>query len=182
MITPKPVIGPETQATRAWADGAAGEEAVGHALDRVAGIAVLHDRRVPRSKANIDHIAVAPSGIYVIDPKNYDGLVERRVAGGWLSRDERLVVNGRDRTRLVDGVLRQVEVVRDAIGPGGVPIYAVLVFVGPNWRRFFARPLSVRGVTIVWTAKLVELLEQPGPFADQIQQTAALIGSTLPPA
>ncbi|MEV4421445.1 NERD domain-containing protein, partial [Patulibacter sp. NPDC049589] len=32
-------------------------------------VVVLHDRRVPRTHANIDHIAIAPSGIWVIDTK-----------------------------------------------------------------------------------------------------------------
>lgn len=182
LMTPKPVVGAESQATRAWADGAAGEELLGQVLDRVTGVVVLHDRRVPHTKANIDHVAVASSGIYVIDAKNYDGLVERRVAGGWFNRDERLFVNGRDRTRLVDGVVRQAEVVRSAIGPSDVPIYSVLCFVGPTWRRFFARPLSVRGVPVLWAAKVVELLEQRGDFANRVDATAALIATKLPPA
>jgi Nuclease-related domain. len=32
---------------------------------------VVHDRRIPRSRANIDHIVIAPRGIYVIDTKHY---------------------------------------------------------------------------------------------------------------
>ena len=36
-------------------------------------IAVLHDRRIPGSKANIDHIAITAAGIWVIDAKRYKG-------------------------------------------------------------------------------------------------------------
>jgi len=40
---------------------------------------ILHDRRIPGSRANIDHIVVAPSGVWIIDAKRYsDQLVQRR--------------------------------------------------------------------------------------------------------
>jgi hypothetical protein len=34
-------------------------------------VAVLHDRRIPGSRANIDHIAIAATGVWVIDSKRY---------------------------------------------------------------------------------------------------------------
>ena len=45
----------ERQSTTAWDRGAVGEERLGARLDALASqdIAVLHDRRIPRSKANI---------------------------------------------------------------------------------------------------------------------------------
>jgi len=44
-------------------------------LDRLAGegLYFLHDRRIPPTRANIDHIVIAPTGVYVIDAKNYAG-------------------------------------------------------------------------------------------------------------
>ncbi|MEI2671103.1 MAG: nuclease-related domain-containing protein [Marmoricola sp.] len=50
----------EKQSTKAWATGAVGEERLGARLDSLVSesIAVLHDRRIPGSKANIDHIAI----------------------------------------------------------------------------------------------------------------------------
>lgn len=62
---------------QAWATGAGGEERVAEVLAKhLDGRAVvLHDRRLPRSRANIDHIAVAPSGVWVIDAKRYKGKV-----------------------------------------------------------------------------------------------------------
>ncbi|MGN6302380.1 MAG: nuclease-related domain-containing protein, partial [Angustibacter sp.] len=63
----------DPQSTRAWAVGARGEEQLGQALNGLAdrGVLVLHDRRIPRTTANIDHIAVSPTGVYVIDAKRY---------------------------------------------------------------------------------------------------------------
>ncbi|WP_245561710.1 nuclease-related domain-containing protein [Agromyces italicus] len=53
------------QSTHAWSVGAAGEEVVGARLDAIASehIRVLHDRRIPGSRANIDHLVVTPGGV-----------------------------------------------------------------------------------------------------------------------
>ena len=63
----------EPQRTRAWATGAEGEVVLGRRLDAAVGVRVLHDRRIPGSKANIDHIAIGPRGVFVIDAKHYKG-------------------------------------------------------------------------------------------------------------
>src|SRR5690606_32764162 len=76
----------EKQHTKAWATGAVGEERLGARLDSLVpeSIAVLHDRRIPGTKANIDHIAVTTAGIWVIDAKRYKGKPELRIEGGIL--------------------------------------------------------------------------------------------------
>jgi hypothetical protein len=97
----------EPQREKAWRDGAVGEEAVAsHLAKTCPDVVVLHDRRMPRSRANIDHIAIAPSGVFVIDAKRYKGKSEVRKP---LFGDAKLVIRGRDKTKLVDGLKRQVE-------------------------------------------------------------------------
>lgn len=61
----------EPQSTTAWDTGAVGEERLGHRLNASESetCRVLHDRRMPGSRANIDHLAVTPTGVYVIDAK-----------------------------------------------------------------------------------------------------------------
>ena len=61
----------DPHSTVAWAYGANGERALGNLLDplRDEGLAVLHDRRIPGSKANIDHVVIAPWGVFVVDAK-----------------------------------------------------------------------------------------------------------------
>lgn len=61
----------DPQSTTAWAVGARGEELLAKLLDGLVdeGVLTLHDRRIPGTQANIDHIAIAPSGVYVIDAK-----------------------------------------------------------------------------------------------------------------
>ena len=73
----------EKQSTKAWATGAVGEERLGARLDSLVSesIAVLHDRRIPGSKANIDHIAITTAGIWVIDAKRYKGRPELQDRG-----------------------------------------------------------------------------------------------------
>jgi hypothetical protein len=60
---------------------------VGARLDkaRERGISALHDRRIPGTRANIDHIAVGPRGVFVIDAKKYTGGPSLRVEGGLFS-------------------------------------------------------------------------------------------------
>lgn len=87
--------------------------------------------RVPGSLANIDHVAIGPRGIFVIDAKHYAGKIEKRDVGGWVRRDERLFVRGRDRTKLAEAMERQVDVVSRAVGSAEPPvcITPVLCFV-----------------------------------------------------
>jgi hypothetical protein len=146
---------PERQSTRAWSTGAVGEERVAARLDGIVSqsIRVLHDRKIPRSRANIDHIAVTPGGVWVIDTKRYTGKApEKRVEGGIIRpRVERLFVKGRDKTALVEGALKQVAHVRAAVPD--VPIYGVLCFVDADW-GFFPDPFTVNGVQVMWPKKL----------------------------
>lgn len=88
----------DPQHTKAWQTGAAGEVAVGSMLDRLAcsELRPMHDRGIPRSRANIDHIVICPTGVYVIDAKRYRGRPALRVEGGLLRpRVELLTVAGR---------------------------------------------------------------------------------------
>ena len=102
----------DPQSTKAWATGAQGEERLGRQLDSLVGdgVHVLHDRRIPPTKANIDHIVVCASGVFVIDAKKYQGQrPSLRIEGAWIrARTETLIVGSRNRTNLVDGVHKQV--------------------------------------------------------------------------
>lgn len=156
----------EPQSVQAWAKGAAGERKLGAALDEMARrsgrVAVLHDRRIPGSTANIDHIAIAPSGVYVIDAKAYKGQVAVVDRGGLFRTDLRLKVGGSDRTNLIDGMAKQVGAVRNVVG-AAAPVIPVLCFVASEW-PLFARPLQFRGVVITWGAALRKRLATRGPL------------------
>ncbi|OLT16276.1 hypothetical protein BJF80_06705 [Serinicoccus sp. CUA-874] len=111
-------ISEEPQSTKAWATGAVGEERLGRRLDATAGplVRVLHDRGIPRSRANLDHLVVCSSGVFVVDAKRYRGRPHHVVEGGFFTpRVDKLLVGRRDCTRLVDAGLKQADLVRRAL-------------------------------------------------------------------
>lgn len=165
----------DPQPIRAWGVGAAGERAVGRVLDALAadGVHVLHDRRRrPGARANLDHLAVSPSAVWVIDTKARRGLVTRRVRR-WPRREERLFVAGRDRTALVASMGPQVDAVRAALGEAWawVPARPALCFVGAQWDSP-ARPFEVGGVAVAWPSALAELIRSDGRRRADDRRTA----------
>jgi hypothetical protein len=183
-LTPKPVIGPESQSTRAWKVGAEGELGVARTLAACDSVIALHDRRVPGTKGNIDHLAIGPGGVYIIDAKRYEGKVERRDVGSFFRPDERLYVNNRDRTKVVRGMGWQVEAVRSAMDSGGygeLPLRAVLCFVDSEWPLLFAKPIHLHGVTILWPKALQELVRS-GDVLDAagVDRVARDLATALP--
>lgn len=165
-------VSDEQQSTTAWETGALGEERLGKGLDRLASdtLRLLHDRRIPRSKANIDHLAVTASGVYVIDAKNYRGRPQLKIQGGlFRPRVERLLVGSRDCTKLVDGVLKQVDVVRGLLDDD-VPVHGVLCFVEADW-PLIGGTFTTRGVPALWPKKLYPKLQAEGPLtADTVAE------------
>jgi Nuclease-related domain len=73
---------PSEQVT-AWQRGAAGERRTARLLDRLTrdGYVVFHDLAVPGSPANVDHLVVGPSGVFVIDSKQWAGSVHEGADG-----------------------------------------------------------------------------------------------------
>ena len=182
-MTPKPTHGPESQSTKAWNTGAEGERRVAEVLASVSGIEILHDRLAPgRGSANIDHIVVAPSGVFVIDAKKYSGCLEVRDKGSMFRTDERLYVNGRDRTALLDGVRRQVADVRTVLGDewDHIPVRPALCFIGCEWTRLKEKNLG--GVAVVWPKALPKLVSADGPHRAQADALATLLRRLLKPA
>lgn len=173
----------DPQTTKAWAIGAAGEERIAEVLhERVGDTAVLlHDRRVPGTRGNIDHLAIAPSGVWVIDTKKSEGDIVVRDVGGWRRIDERLYVGRRDRTKAVDGMAWQVDAVRRVLAGEDVPVLPVLAFVGASWPLFRPKPLHLNSVTIASPNMLAELIAAEGPLSvEAIDHIARRLATRLP--
>jgi hypothetical protein len=173
----------DPQSIRAWAKGSEGERRLAERLQREVGDrgVLLHDRKVPGTRGNIDHIVVAASGVWVIDTKAYDGRVERRDVGGLFKTDMRLYLRGRDRTKLAENLRWQIDAVEVARGELETPISAALCFVEADW-KLFAKPFQLDGVWITWPAKLVDMIAATGPLgSDQVRETASRIALALPP-
>jgi hypothetical protein len=157
-----------SRSTTAWARGADGEERLGQQLnEHLSDIGhVLHDRKVPNTRGNIDHLVVALSGIWIVDAKNYTGKVERRHVGGLFTGQDRLYVNGRNQTKLVDGLNWQrdaVHAVLEPIGFGAVPIHRALCFTNSSW-GLRLRAIRINGVVVTWSKDLINQIRESGPL------------------
>ncbi len=172
--------------TEAWGRGAVGEERVGDWLDdAVRGHGtVLHDRAVPHGRANIDHLAIVASGIWVIDTKHFRGRLERRDLRGWFVPRPRLFVAGRDQSRLVTSARRQQAQVAEALVaevPAGGPVVRVaLCFTGAQV-GLFARPFTLEGVLVTWPRAFAATLARSGPVGlAERQALAGRLARTFP--
>jgi hypothetical protein len=177
-------IADDPQSTTAWARGSEGERRLAAHLERVLSdrVIFLHDRKAPGARGNIDHLAVASSGVWVIDAKNYQGSVERRDVGGWFKVDYRLYVAGRNRTRLLEGVESQMEVVRAALAGMDVTVHGALCFTDATW-RLFAKPFQIGGRWVTWADALAGLIGQPGALGpDEVTATARRLAKELRPS
>jgi len=154
----------EPNSTTAWAKGAQGERRLGAMLDGLSNVWVLHDRRLPRSKANIDHLVVAASGVWVIDAKEYKGRIERRSTGFMGAGPSRLFVGGRDRSKLIDGVRRQVDAVEQALADPHVRVSGALCFVEGD-RPLLSQSFVVDGVAVHYPKSLRKVLGRDGPLS-----------------
>jgi hypothetical protein len=178
----------EPQSTRAWEKGAAGEQWLGSQLDglRSEGFGVLHDRRIPGTRANVDHLVIGSAGVFVIDAKHYKGLVERRDRGWIFERDWRLYVNGRDKSKLLEGMAAQVKAVRAALAAtlfADVTVCPVLCFTDSDW-GLLASPFSIGEVYVTWPRALAKMLRgDAGPLGpDGIAALELELATSLPAA
>ena len=175
----------EPQSTRAWAIGAAGEEKLAAELDKVAGLRMLHDRRVPGTRGNIDHIVIAPAGVFVVDAKNNQGRIEIRDRGSFFRTDYRLTVAGRDCSAMADKMGWQVDAVRSALEGHGIdpmpPITPVLCFLNVEWPLIGA-PESFRGVRIESHRSIKRLIAKSVQLTEpQTDHLLVVLSEALPP-
>lgn len=182
----------EPEKPTSYAKGADGEEAVGRTFARLTdeGFVVLHDRRKPGTKWNIDHVVVGPRGVYVVDAKNYKGRLEIRTTGSIFRPGPNCVfLNGRSLHKRVDAMGWQVDTVTDACqelldGTEAV-IKPVLCFLGVEL-GLTQQPMLVgpnSDVLVTWPRRFVKDVGRDGPLsAEQVQQVARRIADRLPAA
>lgn len=183
------LLRPEPWSARAWGVGAKGERAAGEHLEKkLRGFTceALHDRRIPGSRANIDHIVIGPAGVTVFDTKNMRGKVRAKTVGIGRRRRTVLMVDNRDQTKLIDGVRAQVTVVEQSLLKLS-PKIAVPVAGGILWWKYDGLPLlsrvkvgdiGVYGPNTCW-----RFAGREGPLTpDDIGQVADFLDITFVPA
>ncbi len=179
----------EPQSTRAWVRGAVGEERLAQRLNQLTekGVRLLHDRRIPGTRANIDHLAVTATGVYVIDAKRYAGRPHLRVDGGFLRpRTEKLMIGTRDHTKLLNGVHRQVQLVSAVLAScpeaHDNPVRGMLCFIDADW-PLIGGAFRIGQVDVLWPGKSAEKLTIPGPLTPaDIEVIHHHLAAAFPPA
>jgi hypothetical protein len=182
----------EPQSTHAFASGAVGEQKAAKRLMGACGPSVLflHNRRLGRGRqdGDVDMIAITSLGIHVIDVKHYVGkAVEVRRSGGFFSPvTEQLFIGGRDKTKLLESLSRQVEAVRAALAdyPDG-PALAItpsLCFVDADLPLI--RNRHIRGIPVLGLPGTTRLLvRSTGPLtAEQRDLIHSHLAAQMPAA
>jgi hypothetical protein len=167
-----------------FAQGAAAERAVADSLAKRTtsdSVIMLHNRRMPGGRGDIDHIAVVASGVWVIDTKDWAGKVE--IDSPW-SGSPRLRIRGRDRTRLIDGLERQIAAVRTVLDRGGyepIAVQGALCFTKADLP--WLRTQTFRGHLLLYRRALAKRLNAAGPLAPpSFEQVAQHLAASLPAA
>ncbi|MEX0827237.1 MAG: nuclease-related domain-containing protein [Acidimicrobiia bacterium] len=147
-----------------WRKGEEGEIVLGGLLDRKReadrDIETLHDRIIPGSKRNIDHIVVAASGVFVINAKKWSGTIE--IKAPFLEK-KRLIVGGRNRKEDLEKAGEEGKIVKASL-EYEVPVRSVLCFVEGDWASLF-RTEWVNGVLVASPRGLIKRLGKKGPMA-----------------
>ena len=173
----------DPQSTTAWKKGSVGEKKLAASLQQNLGsrAIVLHDRRVPKTRGNIDHLVIAASGVWVVDAKNYSGLVQKRDVGGFFKVDNRLFVGRRDCTKLVDGLDWQVRGVLNALESQEVSVSSAICFTDAEW-NLFAKPFTLNGVFVSGPNALSRKISEENRLSEEeIQSIAFNLSTKLPP-
>jgi hypothetical protein len=162
------------QHVSAWDTGGEGERLTAAALESLLndGFVVFHDRRIPMSVGNIDHIVVGLTGVWVIETKNYRGRI--RVERGELR------VNGRRRGGVFEEVEREGNAVACAVAPHRVK---PLIVVHRADFQLFGWP-NLRGVPVVNVKEAIKRIRRaPASLTPaEVAQIAVRIDHALLPA
>jgi Nuclease-related domain len=148
-----------------WARGAAGEVATAFLLQRLPARrwVVMHDLALPGSRANVDHLIIGPTGVWVVDTKAYRARVKARWRG--------VFVGG---VPLSTAAVRwETKVVSQVLGVEARPIVAV------HAKGLSRRGRRVNGVKVVPAPRLVSRIRRgrrlwPSLRQDRVRELAFL--------
>jgi hypothetical protein len=172
-----------------WGKGSKGESRLAVFVEREVGGAVipLHDRLIPGTRGNIDHIFVASTGVWVVDAKALKGKVVQREVGPLWRRENQVYIAGRNRTRLAKGVEKQVTAVIAALKPNpefkGTDVHAALCFLDAEW-SLLDFPFQVgSSVWVTYPGALRKRLKKKGSLSrEKMERMARRLDLSLPRA
>jgi hypothetical protein len=163
--------------------GLIGEIGVAEDLEALAvqyGLTVLHDLSMPDSDANIDHILISKKVVYVIDAKNYSGIV--KIVPNKLG-EKRLRVGKTDQTKLADKLRTYSDAISNHLEREGlkVKVLPLLAFYQATFHDDSA--VTINGVTVNVFGIENELLRYANIKSQEIdvETVANLILAKFPP-
>jgi nuclease-like protein len=179
----------EPRSTEVWQQGAEAEQHVAQVLERRLhgrGVTLLHDRLIP-GRGNIDHLAVGAGGVTVIDTKASRGRLGLKSVGGILTpRQQLLLINGRDRSRELQKLERQLHAVQIALTATGlpsVPITGVLCFPHATGVPLLGTLRTRTGIIITHPRGAAKLARRTGPLTpEHIHRVSEQLTRRFPPA
>lgn len=151
----------------AWTLGGHGGSRTAAVLERRCGsdVLFLHARATPAGSAEIDHLAIARSGVWVIAAKRFPGRLRIGRARG--AEADRLLIGGRDRSGLVPCLRRQVLLVGatiDEVDPN-VKVRGALCLLEAAL-PILRRP-AFGGIPVLDPPALGRQLDAPGPISPE---------------
>ncbi len=181
-------LNPDDAQGAKWGVGAVGEERLGPALTQVAeavGGYALHDRAIPGSTANLDHIVMVPAGVFVVDSKRWSGRIEIKDVGGWFKTDLRVYVGGRDRSNVIASGQKQAarvdSALRAATVDDSIVCRAAMCFVEGEWPLLGASDHRIDGVHVCPPRTLYKHLQAAGTLTgDDCRRIAQVLASAFP--
>lgn len=174
--------GIESADERAYRRGSDGERRLGPMLDWIVrghGY-VLHDRAVGRN-ANIDHLVVVPSGVWVVDSKNYRGAVRAR-RSTLFGPATGVRVGSRDQSDTLLRAKWQLDPVRSAVDDPRVPVRLMLAFPSDAAFSWFTKSFEVDGVWCCPPSQIERRLSEPAAVLThhQVTQLTGQLSVRLP--
>jgi hypothetical protein len=166
-----------TADTLAWRRGAQGERRTARLLAPLErhGYQVFHDLAIPGSAANVDHLVVGPTGVFVIDSKRYRGHLHYSAGRLWQGR--------RPLDHTLDTLWWEATQVAETLGFGpDLHIYPVLcVHVA---RLPWLRELLVNGIPVLAAGALRPALQttRQALSSEQVELVAAHVHVSFQPA
>lgn len=139
---------------RVWRRGAEGEKVIAEVLESELpdSYSIFNDVRLPGRTSNIDHIVVGPSGVFVLNTKNWRGTV------GWDGEGKTMLWNGEpDKWNSAKGAMSDAMDIHNKL------------------RALLNRDVFVKAVLVFPLAKVLPKLDAPV----ELQQDDYLVGKRL---
>jgi hypothetical protein len=153
-----------------YVKGAEGEEIIARALSRLpSGYAVINSLSI-EAGVDWDHIVVGPNGVFIVETKNWSGLVE--------INDDEILVDGQspDRSPL-EQARREAEILTRALSDRGfsLAVVPILCFVSRGAMEHWCDVEGVRVCTSGTLQKTLEAYEGALEIGVQKQVVGALV-------